>query len=148
EAARKAGSVSRVVLSSDDPEIMGVAAAWGCEVPFQRPAALATDEASATDVVIHALDHLPGHEYVALLQPTSPLRIADDIDAAFSMLRAREAPACVSVCEVEQSPYWMYRMDADFRMEPLLEGDGRALRRQDLPPVFVLNGAVYIARCD
>ncbi|MBL8289615.1 MAG: acylneuraminate cytidylyltransferase family protein, partial [Rubrivivax sp.] len=135
-------------LSSDDEEIMRVARACGCEVPFRRPGALATDEAASIDVVLHALDQLPPHDLVVLLQPTSPLRSAADIDAACRMLVQHGAPACVSVTAAEQSPYWMFRMNERAELAPLLPVAERAARRQDLPPVVVLNGAVYVARCD
>ncbi|MDC7700857.1 acylneuraminate cytidylyltransferase family protein [Vogesella indigofera] len=147
-AAQEAQCVDRVVLSSDDDEIMAVAAAWGCDVPFRRPGELASDTASSMDVVLHALDQLPGYDYVALLQPTSPLRTAADIDAAFSLLQASGAPSCVSVCEAEQSPYWMYRLAENGKLHALLPERSTASRRQDLPPVYVLNGAIYIARVD
>lgn len=147
-AAQEAQCVGRVVLSSDDDEIMAVAAAWGCDVPFRRPGELASDTASSMDVVLHALDQLPGFDYVALLQPTSPLRTAADIDAAFALLQASGAPSCVSVCEAEQSPYWMYRLAENGKLHALLPEHSTASRRQDLPPVYVLNGAIYIARVD
>lgn len=147
-AAQEAQCVDRVVLSSDDDEIMAVAATWGCDVPFRRPGELASDTASSMDVVLHALDQLPGYDYVALLQPTSPLRNAADIDAAFALLQASGAPSCVSVCEAEQSPYWMYRLAENGKLHALLPERSTASRRQDLPPVYVLNGAIYIARVD
>lgn len=147
-AAQEAQCVGRVVLSSDDDEIMAVAAAWGCDVPFRRPGELASDTASSMDVVLHALDQLPGFDYVALLQPTSPLRTAADIDAAFALLQASGAPSCVSVCEAEQSPYWMYRLAENGKLHALLPERSTASRRQDLPPVYVLNGAIYIAQVD
>jgi len=147
-AARASACIDRVVLSSDDEEIMRVARACGCEVPFRRPRELATDEAASIDVVLHALDQLPPHDLVVLLQPTSPLRSAADIDAACRMLVQHGAPACVSVTAAEQSPYWMFRMNERAELAPLLPVAERAARRQDLPPVVVLNGAVYVARCD
>ena len=145
DAARGAQSVDRVVLSSDDERIIAAARAHGCDVPFRRPAELATDQATSIDVVLHALDALPGHDVVVLLQPTSPLRTAADIDAACRIFETSSAPACVSVCTVEQSPYWMYRMDDQGRLSPLIDTRARLARRQDLPPVFIPNGAVYIA---
>ena len=91
-AARGSRFVDRVVLSSDDDAIMAAAAACGCEVPFRRPTDLATDAASTIDVVLHALDALPGYDVVMVLQPTSPLRTAGDIDAACQTFdRARAA---------------------------------------------------------
>ncbi len=144
-AALASRAIDRLVLSSDDERIIEAARLHGCEVPFRRPAELATDSASSMDVVFHALDELPGHDVVVLLQPTSPLRTAEDIDAACRALEAGAAPACVSVCAAEQSPYWMYRLDDDARMTPLLDSSSRLARRQDLPPVYVPNGAVYVA---
>lgn len=144
-AARAAVTVDKVVLSTDVEEIAEVARRAGCEVPFLRPAALATDNATSIDVVLHALDQVTPHDIVVLLQPTSPARSPADIDLTVAPLAAG-APACVSVCAAAQSPYWMYRLDGQHRLQPLL-GDGPTVtRRQDLPPVYVLNGAVYAAR--
>ncbi len=145
DAARGAQSIDRLVLSSDDEQIIAAAQAHGCDVPFRRPAELATDQAASIDVVFHALDALPGYDVVVLLQPTSPLRTAADIDAACQILEASLAPACVSVCTVEQSPYWMYRIDDQGRLSPFVDTHARLARRQDLPPVFIPNGALYIA---
>lgn len=147
-AARAARCVGRVVVSTDDAEIASAALSEGAEVPFLRPAELATDTAGSIDVLRHAVGQCPGFDYVLLLQPTSPLRTAEDIDAAYDRLRAADAPSCVSVCEVTELPWLMYRHDADGRLERLLPEPATGLRRQDLPPVFRLNGAVYLARTD
>lgn len=144
-AAQGARSIDRVVLSSDDDEIIAVARACGCEVPFRRPEALASDTASSLDVVLHALDALPGYAVVVLLQPTSPLRSAADIDAACALFATSGAPACVSVCLAAQSPYWMYRLADNHALQPVVEAPPGVTRRQDLPPVYALNGAIYIA---
>jgi CMP-N,N'-diacetyllegionaminic acid synthase len=90
---------------------------------------------------------LPGYDYVALLQPTSPLRTAEDIDACLEQCVKRGANACVSVVEAEQSPYWMYRIDDANCLHPLVEGKIFA-RRQDLPKAYMLNGAIYVAKCE
>lgn len=147
EAALGARCVTRLVLSSDDDEIMRVAAQHGCEIPFVRPPELATDTARSVDVVAHVLGQLPGYEYVMLLQPTSPLRTSADIDAAFALMQEAGAPACVSISPVEESPYWMYQLDQDGCLKSLLEAPGGS-RRQDLPVAYSLNGAIYIARTD
>ncbi|HQR38060.1 MAG TPA: acylneuraminate cytidylyltransferase family protein, partial [Blastocatellia bacterium] len=81
--------------------------------------------------VLHALDAYPGHDVVVVLQPTSPLRSAADIDAALERFAASGAPACVSVCEAEQSPYWMYRLGERQTLLPLLDASVEATRRQD-----------------
>ena len=144
DAGRGARSVDRLVLSSDDEAIMAAARACGCEVPFRRPAALATDTSTSIEVVMHALDALPGYDVIVLLQPTSPLRSAADVDAACEQLARTGAPACVSVAPVVQSPYWMYCL-ADDRLVPVVATPSPATRRQDLPPVYALNGAIYVA---
>lgn len=148
EAALGSKSVTRVVLSSDDDEIMAAATSAGCEVPFRRPTELATDQATSMDVVLHALKELPDYDYLVLLQPTSPLRSSDDIDAAFRLMLSRNAPACVSVSEVDQSPYWMYQLTTEDKLVNIMEPLCNVSRRQDLPPIYTLNGAIYIARTD
>lgn len=147
-AALTAKCVSRVVLSSDDDEIMVAAKSAGCDVPFRRPAELASDHASSMDVALHALKELPGYDYLVLLQPTSPLRTGADIDTAFELLRKHSAPACVSITEVDQSPHWMYQLKEGNRLASVIAPLPEVTRRQDLPPVYTLNGAIYIAKVD
>lgn len=147
DEAKRSRTLDRLVLSSEDPEIIDLAKQWGCEVPFVRPAELARDETPGIEPVLHAIAALPEqYDYVVLLQPTSPLRTAADIDQCVERCVSRNAPACVSVTEPDKSPYWMYTLDDTGRMRPLLEGDA-ASRRQDLPKVYALNGAVYAADC-
>lgn len=148
QAAIGADAVAEVVLSSDDDEIMQTAEAWGCKVLFRRPAWLASDTANSVDVVLHALEQLQGFDYVVLLQPTSPLRTAGDIDAAFNLMLESAAPSCVSICEADQSPYWMYHLENGNKLQRLLPELSDVTRRQDLPSIYVLNGAIYIARVD
>lgn len=144
EAALGARHVDHVVVSSDDDEILEAGRASGCEA-WRRPCALATDEATTMAVVLDVLDACPGYETLVLLQPTSPLRDAGDIDAAFETFAASGAPACVSVTEAAQSPYWMFRLADDRTLRPVVDAPAEATRRQDLPRVYALNGAIYIA---
>jgi len=139
--------LDRLVLSSDDAEIIRVAQAFGCEAPFVRDAALATDSTLSIDVVLDALDRVPGFEWVVLLQPTSPLRTAQDIDGAIERCMEAEAPACVSVCPSDQTPYWMFSVGADGHLTRVLPAP-EATTRQGLPPTYFLNGALYVAKCD
>lgn len=149
EAARRSALVDRVVVSSDDEEILGAARAAGAEVPFVRPAALAADDSSTLDVVLHALDNLAAagqaFDYLVLLQPTSPLRQTEDIDGCLHRCRQLQAPSCVSVTAPDKSPFWMYTEDDRHRLVPLLPDGERASQRQQLPPVVALNGAVYVS---
>lgn len=144
EAAKQSGYIDRVILSSEDDEIIQTAAAWGCDVPFVRPAHLAADDTPGIDPILHALEQQPEYDYVVLLQPTSPLRTAEDIDATIEQLLSAQAPCCVTVTEPSKSPYWMYTLQEDNRMQPLIQQD-LVTRRQDLPKAFALNGAVYVA---
>jgi CMP-N,N'-diacetyllegionaminic acid synthase len=147
EAARGSRYIDRLVLSSDDQGIIDVAVKCGCEAPFVRPAELASDEADSMAVIRHALGTLPVQfDYVVLLQPTSPMRRAEDIDGAIERCVTRGAPACVSVCEADKSPFWMLRLDSEGIVHPFFPAEQIPHRRQDGPTVFVLNGAVYVAR--
>lgn len=144
EAALGAAGVSRVVVSTDDEAIAGIAREYGAEAPFLRPAELATDEAPGISPVLHAVETLPEHDDVILLQPTSPLRGAEHIASMLAFAEARGATSVVSVCEAGKHPAWMYRMDEEGRLAPLIASD--AARRQDLPAAYALNGAMYWIR--
>lgn len=149
EAAMGCPEIDRLILSSDDGDIMATARQFGCEVPFVRPAHLAHDTASSVEVVLHALETLPErYDWVVLLQPTSPLRLSTDISACLVQCRAQQVPACVTVVLAAKSPFWSYYLTADQRMMPVLERAVLHAGRQQLPAVYTLNGAVYVARCD
>lgn len=148
EAAQKSNYIDRIVLSSDDLEIIEVAQRWGCEVPFIRPAELARDDTPGMDPIIHTLQNLEKYDYIVLLQPTSPLRIASDIDQSIELCSLNNSNACVSVSETDKSPYWMYSLESNNQMTPILTAKDSNLRRQDLPTFVALNGAVYVAKCD
>jgi CMP-N,N'-diacetyllegionaminic acid synthase len=147
EAARASARIDRAVFSSDDAAIINVARRLGADVPFVRAPQLSDDKAPMLDVVLDAVDRCPGYEWVVLLQPTSPLRTAADIDGAIDRCTAMKSSSCVSVCEARESPYWMYKLDARARLDPLM-GEKAPERRQELPPVYQLNGAVYVARVE
>lgn len=146
EEGKKSKYIDRLILSSDDEEIIRIAESWGCEAPFVRPAQFAQDETPGIDPVLHAINVLPGYEIVVLLQATSPLRNVVDIDGCLDQCVACGANACVSVTEAEQSPYWMYFLDKNGRMESVLSDRFNSARRQELPSAYALNGAVYVAK--
>lgn len=152
EAAKSCRALSRLIVSTDDPQIAEVAQQWGAEVPFLRPAELAGDAASSLAVVLHLIQWLEEHEsvvpeYILLLQPTSPFRTTEDIDAAIDLATTRRVDAVVSVCEAETHPFLCKRIGEDGRLGDYVNTNLESLRRQDLPPAYQLNGAIYINRC-
>jgi CMP-N-acetylneuraminic acid synthetase len=156
EAALQSDAIDRLILSTDDPAIADVALACGCEVPFMRPAELARDETLHLPVVVHAarwmIDHADYHpDAVMTLQPTSPLRIADDIRDSIDLLERSGADSVLSVSEVpaHSHPMRTLRLDANDNAVLFVNGDkvrNRINRRQDLPAAWVMNGAIYVCR--
>jgi len=143
EQASQSKYVDRVIVSSEDDEICQVAKQSGAEIPFVRPAELASDTASGVDVLCHAVENSGGdYDYVVLLQPTSPLRQSQDIDAAIERGVERGAASVVSVTEATKSPYWMYQMDGNGLLSQFVENV--AANRQQLPQSYSVNGAVYV----
>jgi len=143
--------LDRVIVSTDSPEIADVARLYGAEVPFLRPAELAQDDTPGIAAVLHAAQWLADNEgyhpdMIMLLQPTSPLRIPEDIDRAIELIREKSADAIVSVTPAEAHPYWMKQIDGAGRITDFIKVDQPIYRRQDLPEVYVLNGAIYLAR--
>jgi len=148
--AKKSKYIDRLILSSEDEEIIKVATAWDCEAPFMRPIELAQDDTPGIEPVLHAIETLPEkYDYVVLLQPTSPLRKTEDIDRCIEKCIDLNWSACVTVTEAQKSPYWMYQLDdCDDRMIPVMKMEKRLDRRQELPKVYIVNGAVYVAHVE
>jgi len=147
EEAKKSKYITRTILSSDNEDIIQIAKEYGGDVPFVRPKELAQDDTPGISAVLHAIEQCGGYEYVVLLQPTSPFRTVEDIDKCIEYTIKQQAKFCVSVTEAEQSPYWMYTIE-NGKMKPIIEQDKLTTRRQDLPNVYVLNGAIYVARVE
>lgn len=144
-AAFQSARITRVVVSTDDPEIAEVAAALGADTPFIRPAELAGDKAPGDAPLRHAVAQLPGHDVAVLLQPTSPFRTFEDIDRCLALVEPTRS--VVSVSEVSKHPAWMFTLSED-GMSAILPDWVQVARRQDLPAVYALNGAVYAISCD
>jgi N-acylneuraminate cytidylyltransferase/CMP-N,N'-diacetyllegionaminic acid synthase len=118
-----------------------------------RPTELAQDQTPHLDVLLHALHWVKNQEgtlpdYVMLLQPTSPLRIAEDIDAAVALALRTEGDAVISVTSADQHPYLSKLVDERGRLRDFIPRPDGYLRRQAIPPVYTLNGAIYLARCE
>ena len=145
EQVRDSQLLDRTIISTDDQSIAAAARSAGCDVPFMRPGSLAADDTSSLDVLLHAMRQIERYDYVVLLQPTSPFRTGADIDGAIQLCDGRGAPSCVTVCFSSKSPHWMYTLEPDGKLAPVLP-QSKATRRQELPAVYLLNGAVYVAR--
>ena len=148
ETARATRCLDAVVVSTDDKAIGSLAKQYGAEVPFIRPPELASDTASSSDVVEHAIDFLAAtgrtFDIVVLLEPTSPLRESSDIDEAVARLVESGAGSIVSVCRAETThPAFMYRLDAGAYLRPFLARQPDGLRRQELESVYFLDGTIY-----
>lgn len=148
DAAYGSRYLDRTLVSSDSAEIAEIAAEYDGDVPFIRPAQLATDSSPIVDTLLHAVGEVGPYDYLVLLQPTSPLRTSMDIDRALELTINHQVRSCVSVSEVQKSPYWMYECTESQRLKPIITSAEVRTRRQDLPKVYVLNGAVYVTRTD
>jgi N-acylneuraminate cytidylyltransferase len=153
-AAQAAETITRVIVSTDDPEIAAVAQRYAAEVPFLRPEGLAQDDTPDLPVFQHALTWLEKQEayrpaVVVQLRPTSPFRRTWHIDQAVERLRARpNADAIRTVCEPFQNPFKMWRIETSGLMAPLVEiglPEAYNLPRQALPPVYWQTGYVDAA---
>jgi N-acylneuraminate cytidylyltransferase/CMP-N,N'-diacetyllegionaminic acid synthase len=150
-AAKQSTTLQRILVSTDDAEIAEASRQWGAEVPFVRPAYLAQDLSSHIDVVIHAIEWLEQAElvvpdYIMLLQPTVPLRSANDIDAAVRIAYKTKADSVVSVYPCERHPFLAKQIDADGRLSDFVFRIESDLPRQTLPPAYSLNGAIYLIK--
>lgn len=153
EAARTSVLIDEVIISTDNAEFAAIAAAHGARVPFLRPAELASDTAASIDFIIHALDALEAigerYDYLVLLEPTSPLTETADVDAALQRLHAAAdtADSIVGVSEMITShPAYAVRVDGQGLASPYLsDGFDKLPRRQDLEPLFCLDGSLYIS---
>lgn len=152
DSARESRLLTRTVLSSDDPEIIQTAQALNLEVPFVRPNDLAADASPTLPVIQHALrffEQMGEHfDAVCLLQVTSPFRRAGMIDEAITRFIDTGADALVSVLPVphEFNPHWVFEPKNDGLLG-IATGEEKIIpRRQDLPPAYFRDGAIYLTK--
>ena len=149
-AARGCAGVDRIIVSTDDAEIAAVSRIYGAEVPFMRPEALATDQARSRDVVLHALSFFEGQgeviETFCLMQPTSPLRTAADMNAAITMFCERDAESVISVAPYDHPVQWAMEIRDDQVLVPREKEN--FVQRQCLATYYRPNGAIYMFNTD
>jgi CMP-N-acetylneuraminic acid synthetase len=144
ESAKKSKYIDRLILSSEDAEIIEVAKSYGCEVPFVRPIELAQDGAPGIEVVLDAVQRCPGYTHVLLLQPTSPFRTHKHIDAFIEDFNQKKINCSVSVTTPDKHPMWTFSMTEKSVLSPFFK-DTIPSNRQSLPTAYVLNGALYMS---
>jgi CMP-N-acetylneuraminic acid synthetase len=141
--------LTRCIVSSDSEEIIRVAKEWGGDVPFVRPAEYARDDSPTAEAIVHALDYLKErgetYDFVAELEPTSPLRKPGDIDDAIATFLAAQCDSLVTVGEVHmEHPAIVKRIEGDF-LKPYVPGTTLAYQRQQLDGAYFPYGVLYIA---
>ena len=146
-AAADSGCFDEVMVSTDSEQYAQIARKWGASVPFLRSEATSTDQASSWDMVEEVLQNYEkmGRRFdtFCLLQPTSPLRNAQDIRGAYHIFREKASFAVVSVCEAEHSPLWCGHLPQSGELTGFIDREGMK-QRQSGGQFSRLNGAVYI----
>lgn len=139
--------VDDVIVSSEDNEILEIAKKCGANV-LKRPDELATDTASAELLIKHVieaqLEKGVSYRYAILLQPTSPLRTSAHVDQAFEKLLSENASSLISVVEYEYTPFKCFVINKDNTLQGLFNNATPFMNRQELPPCYLSNGAIYI----
>lgn len=152
EEALKSKYIDRLIVSTEDDEIAKISKKYGAEVPFMRAKGLAQDNTPGIDPILHCINWLMDNEkyhsdYICTLQCTSPLRKSNHIDEALEMLGQKVADSIIGVCESEVSPYWMKNIKKG-KLVDFIKNSHVYKRRQELPMVYRLNGAIYIGKTE
>ncbi|RLA83863.1 MAG: acylneuraminate cytidylyltransferase family protein [Epsilonproteobacteria bacterium] len=147
EAGLKSKYIDKVIVSSDDEEILNISKQFGADT-IKRPDELASDTSTSFDAIKHTIENVDKYDYIVLLQPTSPLRDEKHIDEAIELLENKKADAIVSVCEMDHSPLWSNTLDNSLSMKGFLRDEILNKRSQDLEAYYRLNGAIYICDTD
>ncbi|MBT1443005.1 acylneuraminate cytidylyltransferase family protein [Shewanella sp. JM162201] len=144
-AAKNSKYVDRVVVSTDNDEIIRIAKHSMADVPFKRNAGLSSDTATTEDVIKDCLERLgEAYDVVVVLQPTSPLRTVEDIDTALEMMKDTEVQGIVSVVQLEHPLIWCNTLPEDRSMADFMKPEYIGMRSQDFPASYRINGAIYI----
>ena len=150
EAALGAKSIDRVIVTTDDENIANVAKEYGAEVPFMRPAELASDTAAAPDVYIHAVEFIMNEtgesiENFLVLLPTAPLRTAAHIDEAVELFNKEKARTLLSMTETETPVTWIHYKDENGRVHNAGFGAGDVMKNRQTNETYIIpNGAIYV----
>lgn len=151
EAACASGMFDTIHVSTDSSRYADIARDFGADEPFLRSAETSSDTASSEDAIREVLLRYREcgqlFDTFMLLQPTSPLRTAEDIRSAFRLLEEKQADSVISVCEMEHSPLWANTLPEDGNMAGFIRTEGNK-RRQELETYYRMNGAIYLVKTD
>lgn len=149
DAALECKYIDKILVTTDDDEIINYVKKNNNIEIIKRPDELASDTAKSFDAIVHAIDQLTTtYEYIILLQPTSPLRTYQHINEAIELLDKKNAHAIVSVVEMDHSPLWSNTLPKNDSMVNFLETNVIDKRSQELEMYYRLNGAIYICKTD
>ncbi len=148
DLAKKCPSIDRVIVSTEDPEIAGIAGEYGAEVPFIRPEALAQDSSPKLPVLQHAVNYLQSQEnyhpdIIVDLDPTSPLRTVEDVETCIHMVQEAGTDNVFSVTQSRRNPYFNMVEVVDGRVKLVKSLNRPVAGRQDAPPVYDMNASIY-----
>ena len=143
EAALQSKYIDKVLVTSDDDEILKVSNDYGAST-IKRPMHLSQDNSTSFEAISHAIENTQEFDYIVLLQPTSPLRTSGHIDEAIQLIFQKKSDAIISVTEMEHSPLWANTLPENESMDYFLRED-KNKRSQDLETYYRLNGAIYIS---
>lgn len=149
---KREGLITDVIVSTDSTKIATVSKKFGANVPFLRPANIAGDRAKSIDVILHAIDFFAkkgkSYDYVVLLQPTSPLRLAKDIKEAINFCLKNKGQSLISAYKTEGIIESIIYTQDNIFAKAVLASHNQGVRRQEAKEIFVRNGAIYITAVD
>lgn len=147
EAAKNSLYIDTTIVTTDSDKIAKISSKYGAEVPFMRPAELASDSSNIIDAVLYTIENLKElcREYddLVLLQPTQPLRLCSHVDEALETYQNNDFKPLVSVCAVGDHPILIRSVDDNGNLQNLINVQS-TVRRQDFPMFYRVNGCIYI----
>ena len=152
EAALQSGCFDTVHVSTDSEKYAEIAREYGADEPFLRSPELASDTASSWDAVREVLAKYSAlgktFDTMMLMQPTSPLRTAQDVKDAYALMQEKNAKSVIAVCEVDHSPLWCDMIPDSGNMKGFGRKDIAWVTRQELRPFYRVNGSIYLLSVD
>ena len=147
EEANKSIFIDKLIVSTDDQEIIEVSKKYGCEVPFKRPKKFSRDKSTTNEVIMHSIDSISvKFDVIIVLQPTSPLRTSKDIDNSLKKLIENDCFSVISMCLSDKPYEWFHHINSEGFIKNIF--DSKMNNRQLSKNAYVPNGAIYTAHVD